>query len=138
MAYEDSEGYLSVDYIELVPVMIEAIKELRGELLSLKATKSALIPNEVDNMRGGVIVEQNAPNPFNSAASIRFEVPDKIKEAKLYVYNMSGTQIKSELIDQRGKGSIKLEVGELKPGIYLYTIVGDGQQVEVKRMIITK
>jgi uncharacterized protein YfbU (UPF0304 family) len=36
MVKREEDGYLVVDYIQLIPVMIEAIKELKLELDSLK------------------------------------------------------------------------------------------------------
>jgi len=36
MVYEGSDGYLEVKYIQLIPVMIEAIRELKNEIDSLK------------------------------------------------------------------------------------------------------
>ena len=38
MVYEE-DGYLSVDYIQMIPVLVEAIKELKTELNSLKRNK---------------------------------------------------------------------------------------------------
>ena len=36
MVSEGSDGYLEVNYIQLIPVMIEAIRELKNEIDSLK------------------------------------------------------------------------------------------------------
>lgn len=36
MVSEGSDGYLNVDYNQLIPVMIEAIRELKNEVDSLK------------------------------------------------------------------------------------------------------
>ena len=38
MVYEE-DGYLSVDYIQMIPVLVEDIKELKTELNSLKRNK---------------------------------------------------------------------------------------------------
>ena len=38
MVYEE-DGYLSVDYIQMIPVLVESIKELKSELDILKANK---------------------------------------------------------------------------------------------------
>ncbi len=37
LVYEDENGYLSVNYIGIIPLLIESIKELNGELKTLKA-----------------------------------------------------------------------------------------------------
>lgn len=39
MVQEGSDGYLEVDYIQLIPVMIEAIRELKDEINTLKSYK---------------------------------------------------------------------------------------------------
>lgn len=38
MVYEE-DGYLSIDYIQMIPVLVEAIKELKIELNTLKRNK---------------------------------------------------------------------------------------------------
>ena len=38
MVYEE-KGYLSVDYIQLIPVLVESIKELKSELDRIKRNK---------------------------------------------------------------------------------------------------
>ena len=39
MVIKGNDGYLRVDYIQLIPVMIEAIKELKQEIDQLKQDK---------------------------------------------------------------------------------------------------
>ncbi|MBP8945789.1 MAG: tail fiber domain-containing protein [Paludibacteraceae bacterium] len=36
LVYEDADGYLSVDYIGLVPLLIQSVKELKSEIETLK------------------------------------------------------------------------------------------------------
>lgn len=38
MVYEE-DGYLSVDYIQMIPVLVEAIKELKREINTIKKNK---------------------------------------------------------------------------------------------------
>ena len=46
----DKEGYKSVDYSRLTPVLVEAIKELKKENDSLKAENTVIL-NEVKNLK---------------------------------------------------------------------------------------
>ncbi len=39
MVFLEEDGYYSVDYIQLIPVMIQAIKELKQEIDILKVNK---------------------------------------------------------------------------------------------------
>ena len=36
MVSEDDDGYLMIDYIQLIPVIVESIKELKNEIDKLK------------------------------------------------------------------------------------------------------
>jgi hypothetical protein len=39
---------------------------------------------------------------------------------------------------ENGKGEITINAGELKPGVYVYTLIVDGSLVDTKQMILTK
>ncbi len=43
---EDENGYLSVDYIGLIPVLVDALKEQQAEIVALKRQVAALLKNE--------------------------------------------------------------------------------------------
>ncbi|WP_418892253.1 hypothetical protein [Limibacterium fermenti] len=46
--------------------------------------------------------------------------------------------LKQVNISQRGEGVHVVYGGELTPGVYLYSLIADSRQVDVKKMIVTK
>ncbi|HOT13433.1 MAG TPA: T9SS type A sorting domain-containing protein [Bacteroidales bacterium] len=81
---------------------------------------------------------QNAPNPFNQRTQINYYLPETVKQAALYIFDMNGLQIRTIAINTKGNGSITLHASELNAGMYLYTLIADGKEVDTKRMILTK
>ncbi len=150
----DSSGYLTVDYIGLIPVIIEALKEQNLvidsqnekiaalEKLIKKGNGSKSTPTKAttDDIETSTIstLDQNAPNPFNKSTIIGYDIPDIATNASLYIYNMNGEQIKNISINQKGKGSVTINGSELRPGMYLYSLVVDNELVDTKRMILTQ
>jgi hypothetical protein len=148
----DEKGYLGVNYIGLIPVLVEAIKEqqneidnLKNELLNLKTEiennlKSSFMTSDNRPTETGdlPILYQNLPNPFNENTEIRYYLPESTTAAKLFLYDMQGTQIKNLEIKQTGQGIEIIHGSELRPGMYLYTLIVDGREVDTKRMILTQ
>ena len=81
-------------------------------------------------------LEQNDPNPFTQTTVVRYTLPESVKSAFLYIYDLNGTQIDQKMLQSRGKSSVTLEAGSLAPGMYLYALVADGKVIDTKRMII--
>ena len=56
----------------------------------------------------------------------------------MYIYDMQGSQIKniSDLV--KGEGAVTIEGHELSAGMYIYTLIADGKEIDTKRMILTK
>lgn len=51
---------------------------------------------------------------------------------------MQGVEIKSYSLSQKGKSSLTIHGNELKPGMYMYTLIVDGKIIDSKRMILTE
>ena len=145
---KDTLGYYYVNYIGLIPVLVEALKEQKIEIDALKSAYSASNSgpkkvgastglNETDVLTYPVL-DQNIPNPFNTSTRIGYYLPTTIASASLYVYDMNGVQLKSYLIAERGKGNITIQGSELNAGMYLYALIADGKVIDTKRMILTK
>jgi len=151
--------YKSVSYIQLIPILVQAIKEqqtlientqqqnetLREELVQLK---SVIISTEKREGSSSLIstfgnLEQNQPNPFNQATTIKYQLPILYNEAFIFIYDMSGKQLKKIQLKDNStlktgeKGEVKLNANEFLPGIYIYVLMIDNKEVNSKKMIIT-
>ena len=82
-------------------------------------------------------LEQNIPNPFNEETRITCVVPRKITAARIMVYSMDGLLMESIPVTPGGMQTVTLGKGKLAAGMYFYSLVLDGQQKAVKKMIIT-
>jgi len=149
-------NFLSADYSALTFVLINAIKEqqatiesqqqeiaeLRNMMLQMqKGTVGTVTQREGEVLPGDfetVELFQNTPNPFNQATEISYVLPANVQRAQLYVYDLNGSQIKSFELTDRGRSSVTLEGSSLKAGMYIYTLIADGQEVATKRMILTR
>jgi len=140
LVYENDNGYLSINYTELIPLLIQSIKELKEEvdLLSsaLVSTRSATTNGIIDEATRAVLY-QNAPNPFTERTEIKFELPANAKNAFIYIFNMQGALIKQLAISSKQR-SVFISGSELTAGMYLYSLIVDGKEIDTKRMILTK
>lgn len=146
LVYENDNGYLSINYTGLIPVLIQAIKELKGEIDLLQTSapiKQGTPPVEnKTTFEQGISIPaslyQNSPNPFSQSTVIKYSLPQEVNQALLCIYDMNGRQIKQIALSERGGGSVTINGSELTAGIYLYALIADGKEVDVKRMILTE
>lgn len=140
----DKNGYHYVDYVGLIPVLVEAIKEQQVIIESQEARIVAIesrLNNEFTNndvlSKTSVKLYQNSPNPFSMETFIKYSVPENSMNATICVFNLSGNLILTKNISQKGDGTVKIDAGELNPGMYLYSLILEGKVIETKRMILT-
>ena len=136
---EDALGYLSVNYTELIPLLVQAVKlqqaqidELQNALRETKKNSMKSIPSSSAKLL------QNTPNPFSQSTTIGYVLPATTKNASIRIYDMSGTEIVAFSIETFGKGEINVDGGTLRAGMYLYSLIADGQLIDTKQMILTK
>ena len=86
----------------------------------------------------GTYLQQNIPNPFSQATQIKYYLPENVNTAYLCIYNLQGKQLKQVRLSQRGEGLEIIQGSQFAPGMYLYALIVDGHEVDVKRMILTK
>ncbi len=153
LVYEDGNGYLSVNYIEIIPLLINTIKQQDAKLeqqderiaeleksalpQAQRAKAAAKNTNVQDNVSEAMLL-QNTPNPFSEATVIGYSLPDDVADAAIYVYDMQGTQLQKHELTQRGCGTLTISGGTLRAGMYLYSLIADGSLIDTKRMILTE
>jgi len=155
VSYDEKNDAYYVDYIAIIPYLVEAIKEQQHTIdeqnqrlddiennccNSSSILKSVSIGSvsQTDSGDSAAKLYQNAPNPFSTQTTIKFEIPSSVGNAQLYICNMTGTLLKTIPINQRGSGNVTVTGNELKAGMYLYSLVDDGKIIDTKQMLLTE
>ena len=148
---ESQEGYLTVNYTELVPILIRSIQELKAELDEVKGTNGdvrkaraasfeedePLDVKDATSIPAMATLAQNTPNPFSERTTIRFTLPENAQNAFIYIFDMSGKMQKQIPVDSSME-SVIIEGYELRAGMYIYSLVIGGKEIDTKRMILSK
>ncbi len=140
MAAKSDDGYYAVDYIALIPILTEAIKEqdqtvtdLRSEVEQLKSEMAMLRNDRAAS--AGYKLFQNAPNPTNGKTSITYEITQPYNSASINVYDLNGRYIQGFDLSE-AKGTVSLSLDTLTPGMYIYDLLIDGEQKAVKKLTL--
>ncbi len=140
----NEDARMGINYALVTPVLIKAIQEQNEVIESQQARIEELEQNmskfvQDDNGSLGLLPKlyQNTPNPFEGTTEIGFYLPESVNRAVLYIYDMQGQPVMNERITKRGEGSYTFDGSQVGPGMYLYALIADGVEVDVKRMILT-
>lgn len=142
LVVEGQDGYLAVNYIELVPLLIRSIQDLKQELDELKSgegnIKRAPQVADVDDLstKGESVLYQNTPNPFQEKTVIRFKLSYDARNASICIFDMSGKLLKKLPVSE-GMESVSVNGYELGEGMFLYSLVVNGREIDTKRMILS-
>ena len=144
---EGQDGYLGVNYTELVPVLIRCIQgmqqeinELKGESIETRAKANGAIGETTEVKTTSTNrnqLFQNTPNPFKEQTTIRFSLANDVKSASVCIFDMQGKMLQSHPV-QAGMESITVNGYELGAGMFLYSLVVNGQEMDTKKMILSK
>lgn len=143
IVYEDGAGYLSINYIELIPFLIQAINQQQAQIEELQDALDVANQNDSRrNVRANAMsvpkLYQNSPNPFNKITTIGYDLPLDTHEASIHIYDLNGTEFVAFSIDTFGRGELTIDGGTLHAGMYLYSLIADGKLIDTKQMILTK
>lgn len=143
LVYENSEGIYSIDYIGFIAILVDAVQNLQATVKSqgkmigyLKDQMYQSDGNYPDTLSGAVL-KQNKPNPFKTTTVIQCTVPESVSNAMICVYDLNGQQKLHRDIQQRGTIDVTIEGNTMSSGMYIYTLICDGVEIDSKRMILT-
>ena len=139
LVYEDEEGSLSIDYTGFIPVLVDAVKSLQQTVAQQAIMIAELQGQDAQDAENGseASMSQNRPNPFRVATEIACVIPESVASAFICVYDLNGNQKLRKDISARGETTVSIEGNTLNAGMYIYTLVADGEEVDSKRMILT-
>jgi hypothetical protein len=140
-----------LSYAEFVVPLVKAVQEQQKmiqeqkqqleeqkQLISELAKKSGISTgiSQPGSTLNGFSMDQNEPNPFTNETVISYNIPQQVNNAYLAVYDLSGKQITTFPIEQKGASSMTITSEKLSAGIYIYSIIGDNKVMDSKKMIV--
>jgi hypothetical protein len=153
--YQDSTGkteqYLDYDPNALTYILVNAVKEVdqkyAHQLEALQA-ENQLLKQELALIKQMLLKQspetpavtrlfQNEPNPYTKTTIIKYVVPHTATSAQLKVFSVTGQQVLSQELANRGQGQVELSTQSLPAGTYIYHLIVDGKSVGNKKMVLT-
>jgi len=156
----------ALSYAEFVVPLVKAVQELAGTVDSLKQALSTccnaqgagnrtINPGANNNNAGQTTtgnnqlpvngdqttsarLYQNIPNPFTQTTVVKCFIPPSSQSASLLVFDLNGSLKKTIAINSKGEVNTTINGRELVSGMYYYTLLIDGQEVDTKKMILTE
>ena len=137
----------AVNYDQLIPILIQAVKEQQTQISSLQmqlgqccsqtSQRSVEFLNDTTLFfrEENVVLDQNVPNPFQEMTQIQAVLPQIQQSAYLYFYDSSGKLIHTVQLKQCDRCIVNVFAGDFAMGMYTYALVIDGKIIEAKRMI---
>ena len=144
LVYVNKDGSKVINYVEMIPLLVQSINELNEKIEVLEGQASgrkaaaARGTTGIDNSSAAVNrLYQNTPNPFKETTTIRFTLADDARGAYICIFDMTGKPVK-KLPVSAGMDSISFGGYEIGEGMFLYSLMVNGQEIDTKRMIISQ
>ncbi len=145
----NEKGIKGIAYSNLVSLLIEGMKEQQQQIVALQEQIDQCCQKEVSKLRTGSeeptdvdvpkqgtsYLLQNRPNPFSEQTTIEYFIAENVTDAAIMVFDLNGKLMVNEPIKPTGKGSVIISGNKLNPGMYYYSLVIKGEEVETKKMI---
>lgn len=147
----DAVTFKSVNYTALIPILTAGIQEQQA-IIETQNAKIAELEERLEKLEkggttgigstgtptvNGAALYQNTPNPFNSHTEIGYKLPQQYTEAKIMVFDMNGRQVRTVALTGEAEGKVSFYPNELAAGMYMYSLVIDGREIDTKRMILS-
>jgi hypothetical protein len=140
-------AYKGLNYMGLISMLLKGIQEQQVQIDELKSkiaanTSNTLVVNDknplpVEIQNRAFALSQNIPNPFSENTTINYTVPATAGKVILAIFDLNGKMLLQYNL-QQGKNNIVVKGNTLSAGMYLYSLIADGQEVLSKKMVLTK
>jgi hypothetical protein len=145
LVYVNKDGSKVINYVEMIPLLVQSINELNEKIEVLQGQSSSgrakAAVRSTTVIDGSSISQnklyQNTPNPFKEKTTIHFTLADDARDAYICIFDMTGKPVK-KLPVSSGMDSVSFRGYEIGEGMFLYSLIVNGQEIDTKRMIIRK
>ena len=155
----------TVNYIQLIPLLIAGNKEMQSDLREKDemihelysrlerleqcidesrlcsetsfrmSTESETGESIVLKNHDAIILDQNLPNPFSEQTTIKYFLPESVQNAEIIFYDIRGRVIDRVWLESRGESSLTVFGKDLNTGIYTYSLISDSEVISTRKML---
>lgn len=140
LVVEDSGGNLRFNYVEVIPILVAAIRDLAGEVgISLESLRSYDILQELTESRSLLLPRENAcidHSGTNENIVLNFTLPKDTEKASLLLFDKTGRLISQNDLAPNAK-YFELDKAAFPTGTFIYTLLADGKEVATKRVVVS-
>ncbi len=139
---EGQDGYLNVNYMELVPMLICTVQQLKSELEELKDSYANIGSDSYSeinagNIKGKYALYQASSYPSNGPITIKYKIPSDATNAFIGIFDLKGAML-SQIPINASNAQITLNPKDYVPGMYLYSLIVNGNEVDTKKLVVSK
>lgn len=145
----NENGVKGIAYQNIIALLIEAMKEQNKKITDLDSQLAYCCSNMQESGNGSTAPNtsptsntarllQNNPNPFSQQTTIGYYLPAETRSASLMIFDMQGKLVKTMAVTNFGNASLTINANELSAGMFMYSLIADGKEVDSKRMILTQ
>jgi len=133
----DNAGYYSVNYMTLIPVLVQSIKDQQKDIENLRSqiavsNAQSKLNQNVNSLIAGAIVSIS-PNPTSNNINVAYEIKQSINSCNIIIFDLNGnTFSNSTCISALGSNTANINVSSLASGNYYVGLVINGQIVDSK------
>jgi hypothetical protein len=151
----DAEGMMSVNYIGVIPVLVEALKE-QNTVIEEKETRIAALEaknNELQDRLARIetalgiatterqeapaaITASISPNPTAGIVTVSLNNTASAKSVIVKVLDSTGREIANRNAD--GTSSVQFDLSQFPAGVYVAQVVADGKMVSANKVQLVK
>lgn len=148
----EKQDFQAINYVGLISILVKGMQE-QNEIIEAQEDRLQLLENQMNQLMAsqqkinkkqsinsfemeGVILEQNFPNPSRTTTTIICEIPQTMKNAQLVIQSLAGQQISRYEIQSGIEHQIEVNLENIPQGIYVYSIIANGQVLASKKMQI--
>lgn len=135
----------SINYIEIIPYLVEAIKEQNNQITTLRDQVDCLMEEiecgfEKQNKQllqfSNTKIISISPNPSKDTIAISINVEKGIDKASLQVFDLAGKLLSSLNVNDRGNDISKtFQKDNFGAGVYIVSLMINGKSIDSKKFI---
>ena len=126
LVYEDAEGNYCINYVEMVPLLVQSIRELSGKVATLEAQLGISEPTKP---------VLKAKGKAEDANNVTLTLPDESSQATLNIYDLNGRLLRTASVDATSAGLYSHTHG-LPTGTYAYSLTVNGKKQKARKVVV--